>query len=134
MFPIRPQLVLRRVTCTHEHALTRFFLVNDVLAGPCLPKFSYTWFRFVEGWQCLDEMQVSIVLHLVDAKWQTQPNSDLGTGRDTTKKEFGCVCHFRSEEHTSELQSHLNLVCRLLLEKKKNHVETDDRVHMFALA
>src|SRR5260370_28512987 len=25
---------------------------------------------------------------------------------------------FRSEEHTSELQSHLNLVCRLLLEKK----------------
>src|SRR5260370_20288849 len=28
-------------------------------------------------------------------------------------------CGFRSEEHTSELQSHLNLVCRLLLEKKK---------------
>src|SRR5260370_19273862 len=26
----------------------------------------------------------------------------------------------RSEEHTSELQSHLNLVCRLLLEKKKH--------------
>src|SRR5260370_14288275 len=28
----------------------------------------------------------------------------------------------RSEEHTSELQSHLNLVCRLLLEKKKQAV------------
>src|SRR5260370_33683493 len=28
----------------------------------------------------------------------------------------------RSEEHTSELQSHLNLVCRLLLEKKKKHI------------
>src|SRR5260370_19990983 len=28
----------------------------------------------------------------------------------------------RSEEHTSELQSHLNLVCRLLLEKKKNRL------------
>src|SRR5438477_9493296 len=27
--------------------------------------------------------------------------------------------HDRSEEHTSELQSHVNLVCRLLLEKKK---------------
>src|SRR5260370_27491541 len=39
----------------------------------------------------------------------------------------GCsVCNMsRSEEHTSELQSHLNLVCRLLLEKKKNH---DDKV------
>src|SRR5260370_16444957 len=35
-----------------------------------------------------------------------------GTGRD----------HLRSEEHTSELQSHLNLVCRLLLEKKKTTV------------
>src|SRR5438034_10953549 len=28
--------------------------------------------------------------------------------------------HLRSEEHTSELQSHSDLVCRLLLEKKKN--------------
>src|SRR2546430_4021175 len=30
----------------------------------------------------------------------------------------------RSEEHTSELQSQSNLVCRLLLEKKKNHDDT----------
>src|SRR5260370_13803133 len=30
----------------------------------------------------------------------------------------------RSEEHTSELQSHLNLVCRLLLEKKKINSKT----------
>src|SRR5260370_22232669 len=30
----------------------------------------------------------------------------------------------RSEEHTSELQSHLNLVCRLLLEKKKSAKHT----------
>src|SRR2546422_3460030 len=29
-------------------------------------------------------------------------------------------CHPRSEEHTSELQSRLHLVCRLLLEKKKD--------------
>src|SRR5260370_15316188 len=32
----------------------------------------------------------------------------------------------RSEEHTSELQSHLNIVCRLLLEKK-NRATTDSR-------
>src|SRR2546422_6914264 len=31
----------------------------------------------------------------------------------------------RSEEHTSELQSRLHLVCRLLLEKKKNHTSID---------
>src|SRR5260370_10238721 len=36
----------------------------------------------------------------------------IGTGR------------VRSEEHTSELQSHLNLVCRLLLEKKKKNTVT----------
>src|SRR5260370_3803852 len=35
---------------------------------------------------------------------------------------LACGQHARSEEHTSELQSHLNLVCRLLLEKKKCRV------------
>src|SRR4029434_5599292 len=38
---------------------------------------------------------------------QTRTHTHTNTHRD------------RSEEHTSELQSHLNLVCRLLLEKKK---------------
>src|SRR5947207_12608436 len=33
------------------------------------------------------------------------------------------VRRFRSEEHTSELQSHSDLVCRLLLEKKKTERE-----------
>src|SRR5260370_26471981 len=35
----------------------------------------------------------------------------------------------RSEEHTSELQSHLNLVCRLLLEKKKNDAPRQPTTH-----
>src|SRR5262249_57199659 len=42
------------------------------------------------------------------------------------------TCGTRSEEHTSELQSLTNLVCRLLLEKKKqNHTQCPfvDRVH-----
>src|SRR2546427_3395644 len=34
---------------------------------------------------------------------------------------------FRSEEHTSELQSQSNLVCRLLLEKKKKKTESRSR-------
>jgi len=38
---------------------------------------------------------------------------DFGTGSDT-----------RSEEHTSELQSRLHLVCRLLLDRKKNNSES----------
>src|SRR5690554_7239762 len=36
-----------------------------------------------------------------------------------SEKGYGAL-HFRSEEHTSELQSRPHLVCRLLLEKKKH--------------
>src|SRR5436190_16254132 len=40
---------------------------------------------------------------------------------------FACgAAAMRSEEHTSELQSHSDLVCRLLLEKKKNRHITSD--------
>src|SRR2546430_5043072 len=39
----------------------------------------------------------------------------------------------RSEEHTSELQSQSNLVCRLLLEKKKNKQNLLDLINMFYL-
>src|SRR5690242_21084308 len=35
----------------------------------------------------------------------------------------------RSEEHTSELQSHVNLVCRLLLEKKKKKKKTSQHLN-----
>src|SRR5260370_18269882 len=41
-----------------------------------------------------------------------------------------CALPIRSEEHTSELQSHLNLVCRLLLEKKKK----TSHLHVTSLA
>src|SRR5260370_29896514 len=41
-------------------------------------------------------------------------------GASAIDKAAPFAANVRSEEHTSELQSHLNLVCRLLLEKKKN--------------
>src|SRR5260370_18953939 len=40
-------------------------------------------------------------------------------GEDPRSRTWAARWTARSEEHTSELQSHLNLVCRLLLEKKK---------------
>src|SRR5689334_24821861 len=40
------------------------------------------------------------------------------TARSNGKRRL--TCEHRSEEHTSELQSQFHLVCRLLLEKKKN--------------
>src|SRR5438034_2322450 len=44
----------------------------------------------------------------------------VGTGKTLENGDFS----LRSEEHTSELQSHSDLVCRLLLEKKKTRYIT----------
>src|SRR5260370_17319399 len=43
-----------------------------------------------------------------------------GSFRSISRLSASELCN-RSEEHTSDLQSHLNLVCRLLLEKKKKN-------------
>ncbi len=79
--PDPPQLALRPVPCTHEHALPGFLIVNDVLPRPCLPKFSYTRFRIVQRLHGHDEMQFSIFLHPVDEKRQAQPELRLGTAK-----------------------------------------------------
>src|SRR5437773_11110171 len=51
------------------------------------------------------------------ARWA--PASVQALYRSTTKSRSARNVSSRSEEHTSELQSHHDLVCRLLLEKKK---------------
>src|SRR5256885_3967528 len=66
--------------------------------------------------RALDRLDLESALHraIVDDQLRLfyQPKVSLHTGRIV-----GC----RSEEHTSELQSPCNLVCRLLLEKKKTY-------------
>src|SRR5437667_5739094 len=53
------------------------------------------------------------------------PSSTIVPWRDLAR-----LPHRRSEEHTSELQSHHDLVCRLLLEKKKNEeVSATIKIH-----
>src|SRR2546430_3436386 len=58
----------------------------------------------------------------VDVHVRGEPRSELGAipGEDVDDSAGDIGCRDRSEEHTSELQSQSNLVCRLLLEKKKN--------------
>src|SRR4051812_49568784 len=46
-----------------------------------------------------------------------------GSNQARRKTMCGKLFSERSEEHTSELQSHVNLVCRLLLEKKKKKIK-----------
>src|SRR2546427_7808302 len=49
-----------------------------------------------------------------------EPHTEIiRKGKASKPTEFGKLVQVRSEEHTSELQSQSNLVCRLLLEKKK---------------
>src|SRR3989449_7631968 len=46
------------------------------------------------------------------------------------RRPFTVLKQVRSEEHTSELQSRLHLVCRLLLEKKKNKKKHEQSTSM----
>src|SRR2546428_9547114 len=52
----------------------------------------------------------------VQERVSSQPGSDISDRRQEIRR--------RSEEHTSELQSRSDLVCRLLLEKKKQKTKT----------
>src|SRR2546422_5375180 len=56
---------------------------------------------------------------------------NISTGEETARllKALNHPNLKRSEEHTSELQSRLHLVCRLLLEKKKKHMNNRGRQH-----
>src|SRR5436190_11330701 len=66
---------------------------------------------------------------LFRSTWSTRPSSSTAIGR--VNEPVGAErTGSRSEEHTSELQSHSDLVCRLLLEKKKNkrHSRLDDSI------
>src|SRR2546429_5610404 len=65
------------------------------------------------------------VRRAVDAPRAGEPRADrerFETERRVQPRHDGRVLGARSEEHTSELQSRLHLVCRLLLEKKKQEL------------
>src|SRR6478736_10310579 len=67
----------------------------------------------------------TLSLHDALPIWPSQPST-----RDSASVPVnGPLAKHRSEEHTSELQSQSNLVCRLLLEqKKKTHLRKNQRV------
>src|SRR5438046_7437495 len=68
----------------------------------------------------------------------TRRSSDLGSPRPKSLRRQSasslasrsCARGPRSEEHTSELQSLTNLVCRLLLEKKNKHIKKSLQRHI----
>src|SRR4051812_49808637 len=59
--------------------------------------------------------------------------AEIAVQQQPPDRDFRHIGIGRSEEHTSELQSHVNLVCRLLLEKKKKTPLATQRVYEGAL-
>src|SRR5260370_18599729 len=75
--------------------------------------FPYTTlFRSSRAWLCAGRAGAQVV----DSRAADRRRGEV---RLHPRRDRARLSTTRSEEHTSELQSHLNLVCRLLLEKKK---------------
>src|SRR5437667_6733898 len=76
--------------------------------------FPYTTlFRSEKRCACCGGPRWGAIAHRQRFVRRTNPRDDAGSGKCEARRRI------RSEEHTSELQSHHDLVCRLLLEKKK---------------
>src|SRR5436309_6707911 len=90
--------------------------------------FPYTTlFRSHLAQRCQQSRELLVVMDRVGL---TQPQRRAETDRlaDRHSRLYSrAVSEWRSEEHTSELQSRENLVCRLLLEKKKKTTKTEAR-------
>src|SRR5699024_12534123 len=103
------------------YAVSAICLVSLSSSASCLSRFLVLFF-------------FSCSFHHLDLpSFPTRRSSDLSTGPYSMitqqplggKAQFGgqrTVLYHRSEEHTSELQSRFDLVCRLLLEKKKTNM------------
>src|SRR5260370_18051044 len=103
-------------------AIFSFFFFNDTATTEIYPLSLHDALP-ISSWPCRS----------IPSCWKPSSRSTKTPARPAsaamTATSTGCwataswpvdVAVIRSEEHTSELQSHLNLVCRLLLEKKKN--------------
>src|SRR5690606_41664545 len=105
---IRPLTLLR--FCVHHYSDSVFFLTNR--STPQLYTLSLH-----------DALPISRCSMPTPTRWccwpRWRPSIPAWTGPGRASKRSRTRTGSRSEEHTSELQSRENLVCRLLLEKKK---------------
>src|SRR5690606_41899924 len=97
------------------------FFRSPLRRPPCSPLFPYTTlfrsnFRQVECGKTTFETRAAVQVEGKGAGRRQKGNPLAAPGG----QQADCLSA-RSEEHTSELQSRENLVCRLLLEKKKMH-------------
>src|SRR2546422_8302450 len=106
-----------------QHHFVIFFFFNDTATTEIYTLSLHDALPISDGVFLVGDVEVvAEAVHVADVEEAGQP--EVERQRDD-------VLHVgqRSEEHTSELQSRLHLVCRLLLEKKKRDTEDDTQIH-----
>src|SRR5207247_8341695 len=113
-----------------SHALPSSFLCPCAAAPPTLPPFptrrsSDLHMAEKDTSNATNGSAMSQRFHRSDTRSHNATPSPVSTKITAMERRWVCVIErVRSEEHTSELQSRVDLVCRLLLEKKKkNHTD-----------
>src|SRR2546429_7029657 len=82
-----------------------------------------TLFPYTTLFRSIDQVKLGVVGSVGRHDEIPRPKKHLVSSvRFALKLEYQPEIDLRSEEHTSELQSRLHLVCRLLLEKKKKQI------------
>src|SRR2546426_9004286 len=96
---------------------------------------------FLDAWEATGDeawltRAIAVMRYCGRAHWDDAQGGFFDVARDRSGAAYLATPAkpVRSEEHTSELQSPCNLVCRLLLEKKKTHRRTtpSDRLNVCA--
>src|SRR5438034_3401485 len=96
---------------------------------PSSTLFPYTTlFRSVLEATAADVVRSAVGEHFRNHEQRYSARAFRGVGQ-SRQNEMHDVVGERSEEHTSELQSHSDLVCRLLLEKKKHERRARELYH-----
>src|SRR4051812_50009861 len=94
----------------HSHLLYNFFFFNDTATTEI-----YTL-----------SLHDALPISSSSSPARATPRASSPSKTSRTRASMSLKDLMRSEEHTSELQSHVNLVCRLLLEKKKKNTQARD--------
>src|SRR5436190_13115641 len=88
--------------------------LHDALPISCLGWASWSNFVSDENYEIKGYTSTYFASRMINVEWLQH--------RAGLNQMFRSSTDLRSEEHTSELQSHSDLVCRLLLEKKKKKI------------